>query len=248
MPTLHKINFDTNDNNYLLYEEKKIKKEFFDISLFNLPHSQDYLSVFILLEELNKDTHAQLINCISSIKLQSFHNIKISVINLDTNIKNKNLVKKIGIQTDCNILEINSNNILEAIEDTIKNCQSKYITLIEASDIIPRTKDIENCINILFRNDYDYLSHTIIYKDKNGNDFNYKTTSSTLKSSQNKHYGAFFKTSILKNYKFINFATSNIDEKMIINFEKNNHHGNHLISETEMNFIEYLRTNEWKST
>lgn len=245
MRTIHKINFDSKDyDNVLIYDDSSKKNNKENTSFFQMPESIDFLTVFVLLEQFNDNIHAQLVNCISSLKVQTFINIKTVIVNFDNSINAKTTVKKLAESTNSSLITITEKNVGLAIDAIVKDCQSKYISIINYSDLIPRIRDIEFVTKNLFENDYDFITLTVKYFDTHGTLFNFENSNkSILKSNSNFHYSAYFKTSVLKQYSFSELEQTNIDEKMAVMFEQNDKTGNHISSRTQMVLLEKLQTN-----
>ncbi len=244
MSDLQKINFITRDyENSFIYDDDNNTYEKDNVSIFQLPESTDFLTIFILFDKFDDKTHAQLVNCITSIKTQTFFNIKTTIINFDTSYKAQNTVNKIATNINSKVITLTKKSIDEGLDSLIKNCTSKYTSIINYTDIIPRVKDIEFVTKTLFEKDYDFLTLTVKYFDASGNMLNIKYDDNiTLKSTINTHYSAYFKTEILKQYKFSKLNTNPLDEAMVTIFEQNNKKGNHITSKTQMTFIEKLDT------
>lgn len=238
---IYKTNLATNDyDNLMLFSDRNdgiIREKTFTV--FELPNAKNFITIFILVSNLNNLNHVQLVNCIASIKVQTYININICVICMDNSPYARALLEKIAEGTNVDFVLASTSNISVAIDNAVKNCSSEYVSVIDCTDLIPRIRDIENIVQILFEKQYDYLSLKVTYKNKNGNDFNLRTKIiNTLKSNSNFHYSAFFKTNLLKKYKFSQLLNIPLDESMI-NYLENLPHirGNHIISSTQMNIL-----------
>lgn len=242
MVTLHKINFITNDyENTFVYDDgiDSINKD--NISIFELPQSKKYLTIFVLIQEFNDLSYAQLVNCITSIKVQSYINIQTVIINMDKNKHSQKTIKKIADDTCSKCISLSSDNVAAVFDTALWHCDSEYVAFINYSDVIPRIKDIEFVVNSLFEKKYDFLTLMVKYFDSNENDFDISSmATSVLKSTMNFHYSAYFKTKILKSYKFVELLSVPFDEAMVSVFEKNSQKGNHIISRTQMNLLQKI--------
>lgn len=237
MPVLHKINFNMDIyKNYLVDDD--INVVFNNTKIFDMPQAKDYLTIFLLINDFDDTTHAQLVNCIASIKMQTYLNINIAIINSDEKYYSRKKIKKISKETNSEFYQTSSSSLCDTLDSAISNCSSKYVSLIDFTDVIPRVRDIEQVVNCLFQSDYDYLTLIINYKFLNdeASVIQFKSNS-ILKSTQDFHYSAFFKTSKLKNFRFADLSPKSIDEKMIVQFIKDGLKGNHILSETEMTFL-----------
>lgn len=236
MVNLHKINFDTNIyQNYLVYED--IDFVYKDTSVYQSPQLQDYLTIFILIDDFTETSHAQLINCIASIRLQTYLNINICIVNFDNSYYAQKNIKKIVKSMHLDMHQVLCGQEDDTLDFLVKCCNSKYVSFINFSDVIPRIKDIELVIEQLYKNNYDYLTLTVDYKYTNEFFVDVSSYNSILKSNDKLHYSAFYKTSELKKYKFSDLCKTNIDELMVVQFIKNNLRGDHLVSKTQMSFI-----------
>ena len=239
MSTLHKINFLTRDcENTFVYSDDVEYEKKENVHLFNLPQIGDFLTIFILLDELNETNHTLLVNCITSLKVQTFSNIEMVVINMDNSKYAEHILTKLAANINLKIIYSQATSISVAMDNAVKNCKSEYVSFMNFSDVIPRVKDIEFVVNTLFERKYDYLTLTVDYYDKDGNCFDYRIEQeSLLKSNLNFYYGAYFKTDILKQCKFKDLKSGKLDEDMVVLFKKNHKRGNHVKSKTQMNFL-----------
>ncbi len=239
MSALHKINFVAKDyENIFVYKDELNYEKKEKFSVFKLPQTKDFLTIFVLLDELNETNRTLLVNCITSIKVQSFSNIEIVIVNMDCSRYAHDVLSMLESSINLKIVYSSAANVSVALDNLVKNCKSEYVSIINFSDIIPRIGDVEFVVITLFERGYDYLTLSVDYFDNHGKNFDFQSKeSSVLKSNLNFHYSAYFKTEILRQYKFSELRTGKLDEGMIMTFEDNEKRGNHIKSKTQMNFL-----------
>ena len=127
------------------------------------------------------------------------------------------------------------------LEKVLDCNKSEYICIIDYKNIFPRIKDIENVINLLFKEQYDYLTLTIHYINADNTSYNLpETHNRILNATDNYHYSAFFKRTKLNEIKLSQIDTRPIDLNIVKNFKLNNLNGIHLTSKTEIKILGQL--------
>ena len=243
MTELPKINFDIGNYNYeLLYRDNDSNSiNITETPIFELPQSKNYLTIYILINDFQEENLAQLANCITSIKVQSFANINIELLNLDKNHYTQSITKKVATNTNCGYILAETQNIGTELEKAIKENKSEYICIIDYKNIFPRIKEIEYVVNLLFKQKYDYLTLTIHYTNADNTPYNLpETNNRLLNATDNYHYSAFFNRTKLKEIKLSEINERPIDSNIVKNFKINNLNGNHLISKTEIKILGQL--------
>lgn len=197
------------------------------------------LSVFVVAQNLNDTRRTQLINCIASIKLQTFLNLDICIINLDTDIYARRVIQKIASDMHTSTIMSDGRNPATVLNYAIKEVNSKYVTFIDATDVIPRIRDVENAMYQLYNNNLDFLTFTVKYQDENGREFDMEDPMrlSTLCVSPNLHFSAYFKRETLLSYKFDYKTPFALDKRMINCFEYSGKKGAHILGKTPMTIL-----------
>ena len=238
MKNLAKINFDMENYNYEFACTNEESKNLTKIKVFEQPQAGNFLTIFILISKFQETNLAQLVNCITSIKIQTFTNVNIELINLDTSRYTENIIKKVAYDTNSQYKGIKSANILQELEKILTSNESDYICLFDYQSLFPRIKELENIVNLLFNEDYDYLSLKINYTTIDNIDFNFpENNNRLLKSTENYHYSVFFKRNKLKTFDFSQLKTNLIDLKILEELKNKNLNGNHLTSKTKINLL-----------
>lgn len=197
------------------------------------------LTVFVVVQNLNDTRRTQLINCIASIKLQTFLNLDICIINLDTELYSKRVIEKIASDMQTSVIMSDGRNPATVLNYAIREVESKYITFIDATDVIPRIRDVENAMYQLYSNDLDFLTFTVKYQHENGTDFDLEDPMRlcTLNISPNLHFSAYFKRETLLKYKFDYKTPFAIDKRMVETFENSGRKGAYILGKTPMTIL-----------
>lgn len=232
------LNFDYNtDLNIIAGGDYSIPKE------LHFPDNGDpcerCLSVYVIAQNLNEISRTKLINCIASIKMQTFFNLEVCIINLDTDNYSKQVTEKIALDLQTEIIMTDGRNIAAVLDCVVKESAGKFVTFIDATDVIPRVRDVENAMYQLYTNELDFLTFTVKYQHENGLDFNLEVPDSlsTLNVNPNEHFSAYFKRNALLQYKFDCLAPFALDRKMVKNFEKDGKKGAYITGKTQMTLL-----------
>lgn len=238
MPNNTILNFDYNpDLNIISGGDYSIPKELYFPDNGN--PCEHCLSVYVIAQNMNEVRRTKLINCVASIKMQTFFNMDVCIINLGADDYSRRVTEKIATDLQTEIVFADGRNPAVVFDYVVQETASKFVTFIDSADVIPRVRDVENAMYQLYTNELDFLTFTVKYQHENGSDFNQEAYmhQSTLNINPNSHFSAYFNRDTLLHYKFDSTAPFDLDKKMVENFEKDGKKGAYILGKTQMTIL-----------